>query len=147
MINFNELRAFTGVWIPKEVWLCPKLSPLDKFIFGEISSLDFDSTGCIASNEYLAKVCQCSARKVQDSVSILIKLGFIERVSFDGRRRTLRVAKSYWSSTQKATTYKEDKSSSNRYKYNNKNRNNVVANEPEWLKENWAHFLESVEDL
>lgn len=88
-----EQRDFKGVWIPKEIWLNAELSALDKVIFAEIDSLDNDDH-CTASNEYLADFCQCSERKVSETISRLISLGYIEQVSFNGRQRVLRVAKS-----------------------------------------------------
>lgn len=84
-------RDFKGVWIPKEIWLDDRLTALEKVILAEIDSLDTDGFGgCIASNEYLAEFCQCSANKVALAVSKLKELGYIELVSFDGRLRKLR---------------------------------------------------------
>lgn len=89
-------RDFKGVWIPKEVWLDNRLSMLDKGILAEIDSLDLGDDGCFASNEHLAEFCQCSERKVTESISKLIDLGYVWVSSFDGRKRFLRsrVAKS-----------------------------------------------------
>ena len=83
-------RDFKGVWIPKEVWLDDRLSMLDKGILTEIDSLDSGEDGCFASNEHLAKFCQCSERKASESVSKLTKLGYVRVASFDGRKRFLR---------------------------------------------------------
>lgn len=83
-------RDFKGVWIPKEVWLDERLNMLDKGILAEIDSLDNSEEGCFASNEYLAKFCQCSERKVSDSVSKLVSLGYVKMALFDGRKRFLR---------------------------------------------------------
>lgn len=83
-------RDFKGVWIPKEVWLSTELTALEKMIYTEISSLDNDEH-CNASNEYLAEFCQCSESKVSAAISKLIELGFIEKVSFDGRNRLLKI--------------------------------------------------------
>lgn len=83
-------RDFKGVWIPKEVWLDERLNALEKVILAEIDSLDMGDDGCWASNEYLAKFCQCSGWKVSTSVSKLTDLGYITSVSFDGRTRKLK---------------------------------------------------------
>lgn len=88
-----EQRDFKGVWIPKEIWLSKELSALDKCIFAEIDSLD-NEDHCTAGNDYLAEFCQCSERKVSETISKLIRLGYIEMVSFDGRCRVLKVADS-----------------------------------------------------
>lgn len=82
-------RDFKGIWIPKEIWLDDRLSALDKFIFAEVDSLD-GKDGCWASNEYIAEFCQCSATKASLSISKLIKLGYLEKTSFDGRTRVLK---------------------------------------------------------
>lgn len=84
-------RDFKGIWIPKEIWLDDRLTALEKVILAEIDSLDADEYGgCIASNEYLAEFCKCSANKVALAVSKLKELGYIELVSFDGRTRKLK---------------------------------------------------------
>lgn len=83
-------RAFKGVWIPKEVWLDDNLTFLDKVILVELDSLDNDD-GCYASNEYLAEFCKCSIRKVSAAVAKLQRLGYLQVIEFDGRRRKLHV--------------------------------------------------------
>ena len=85
-----EQRDFKGVWIPKNVWLDNRLNALDKIILMEIDSLDFEEKGCYAGNEYLAKFCQCSERKITESISKLIELNYIYLESFNGRIRVLR---------------------------------------------------------
>lgn len=84
-------RDFKGIWIPKEIWLDDRLTPLEKIILAEIDSLDNEENGgCSAGNDYLADFCKCSANKVALAVSKLKELGFIELVSFDGRIRILK---------------------------------------------------------
>lgn len=85
----TQNRDFKGIWICKEIWLDKRLSALDKFILAEVDSLDGEN-GCFASNEYIAEFCQCSATKVSLSISKLIKLGYLEQSSFDGRHRVLK---------------------------------------------------------
>lgn len=85
-----EEREFRGIWIPREIWLNKELNATDKVILAEIDSLDIDEQGCYASNEYLADFCQCSERKVSESISRLIKQNYIYVQNFDGRHRTLR---------------------------------------------------------
>lgn len=82
-------RDFKGVWIPKEIYLDERLGALDKIIFIEISSLD-GKDGCFASNEYLAKFCQCSESKISRAIAHLIELGYIVVEKFNGRKRFLR---------------------------------------------------------
>ena len=89
MENEKEKRDFKGIWIPKNVWLDSNLSALEKMILMEIDSLDTEEGHCFASNEYLAKFCQCSERKVTEAISKLIEIGYISLFSFDGRKRVL----------------------------------------------------------
>jgi hypothetical protein len=83
-------RDFKGVWIPKTVWLDTRLNALDKVILTEIDSLDQGERGCYASNKHIADFCQCSERKVSESVSKLTKYGYVRVQNFDGRQRELR---------------------------------------------------------
>lgn len=83
-------RDFKGVWIPKEVWLDARLNPLEKIILFEIDSLDKSDSGCFASNDYIAKFCQCSEWKVSNAITKLVELGYIRIAAFDGRHRTIK---------------------------------------------------------
>ena len=87
----ENVRAFKGVWIPVEVWLCPELSAADKALYAEISSLDGDE-GCFASNDYLAEFLGLTIRSVQRSIVKLKEHGFICAKSFNGRTRVLRIS-------------------------------------------------------
>lgn len=83
-------EGFEGVWIPKEIYRNENLSALDKIIFAEINSLDNHLSGgdyCFASNEYLAKFCDCSIRKVSNQINKLISMGYLRVVKMDGRKR------------------------------------------------------------
>ena len=84
----DNKREFKGVWFPAEIWLDERLTALEKIILIEIDSLDGEN-GCYASNEYLAKFCQCSQSKVSSAITKLKKLGYIRVKSFDGRKRIL----------------------------------------------------------
>ena len=86
-------RDFKGVWIPKEIWLNEELTLIEKVIFVEIDSLD-NENHCTAGNDYLATFCNCSERKVSETIKKLAELGYIEIMSFDGRHRKIRVVKS-----------------------------------------------------
>lgn len=84
-------RQFQGIWIDKTLWLDKRLNALEKIIYAEIQSLDDEETGCFASNEYLAEFCQCSVPKISIAISKLIKLGYLELKSFNGRKRVLKI--------------------------------------------------------
>ena len=87
-MNEDE-RGFKGIWIPAEIWLNEDLTPLDKFIYAEIDSLD-TGEGCFASNEHIAAFCKCSSAKVQKAITALKEKKYIELISFNGRQRILR---------------------------------------------------------
>lgn len=89
----EQERVFTGVWFPRELWLNPELTMLEKAIYIEIESLDNDKTHCIASNKYFADFCQCSERKVSEAITKLQDMKMLEITAFDGRHRTIRIAK------------------------------------------------------
>lgn len=90
MVITTGEREWKGIWIPKEVWLDERLNPLEKVILFEIDSLDKTESGCFASNDYIAKFCQCSEWKVSNAITKLVGLGYIKIVAFDGRHRTIK---------------------------------------------------------
>lgn len=83
-------RAFKGVWIPKQVWLDKRLTPLERCILMEIDSLDNDEC-CFASNKYIAATLGCSVTSVAQTVTKLKKLGYVKLLGFNGRVRRLKV--------------------------------------------------------
>ena len=83
-------RDFKGVWIPQEIWLCKDLTAIDKVLLTEIYSLD-NEQHCTAGNDYLAEFCGVSEATITRSIKKLINLGYIERISFDGRHRVLKM--------------------------------------------------------
>lgn len=83
-------RDFKGVWIPRAIWLDERLTALDKIIFTEIDSLDIGDEGCYATNEHFAEFCQCTERKVTQTISKLKSLGLIEQTGCNGRVRILK---------------------------------------------------------
>jgi hypothetical protein len=46
-------RDFKGVWIPKDIYLNPELTLVEKILLIEIQSLD-NEQGCFAGNKYFA---------------------------------------------------------------------------------------------
>lgn len=84
-------RDFKGIWIPREIWLNPNLSMSAKALWAEIDSLYSEEVGgCYASNEYLCEFMQLKERRLREVLSELKAQGFVEEVSFDGRRRTIK---------------------------------------------------------
>ena len=127
--NMNDNRDFKGVWIPKEVWLDTRLNALDKVILMEIDSLDQGEKGCYASNEHLAKFCQCSKTKVSTAVSKLIECGYLYIQNFDGRKRELksRLSNSERQNIKKCNADIQNLKESNTYRNTNNNTNNTVS--------------------
>lgn len=103
----QEMRKFNGIFIPKEVWLDERINALDKIILMEIDSLDSSEEGCFASNEYLGNFCQCSPTKISYSINKMIKLGYIEMIKFDGKRRYLKTK--IWQTYKNCKPYKNCK--------------------------------------
>ena len=85
----EQQREFKGIWIDRIIWLDERLSALDKCIFAEIDSYSLNEKGCYASNKYLAEFCQCSESQISKSISKLIKYGYLQCLSFNGRQRVL----------------------------------------------------------
>lgn len=123
----GEQRAFKGVWIPAKVWLSDELTIYEKAVYAEIDSLDGENH-CWASNEYLAEFCKMSIPTISRAISKLIQLGYIEKLSFDGRQRILAVNKNI---SQIRETYLTDKSeispSENLLLIENKKENNIKS--------------------
>lgn len=84
----EQERDFKGIWIPREIWLTECLDIIEKCLLVEISSLCVNGY-CYSSNEYFANFFQCSERKISASINKLIKMGLVEQVGFDGRKRYL----------------------------------------------------------
>ena len=70
-------RAFRGVWIPKELWLCKDITKTEMLFLAEIDSLDGEH-GCFASNSYFAEFMGMSTRRVQEIISSLCKKKYIK---------------------------------------------------------------------
>lgn len=85
----SHQRAFKGIWIPAEIWLHPDLSFMEKTMWAEIDSLS-GVDGCFASNEYFANFFGVQTTYISKVISRLIKLGLVEKVSFDGHRRVIK---------------------------------------------------------
>ena len=156
-------RDFKGIWIPREIWLNDDLGVLDKIILMEIDSLDVDDSGCYASNEYLAGFCKCTGTKISTSISKLIKLGYLEIIKFDGRKRFIKsrllknerqTLKNLKADFKKIKDINIDNNIDNNIKENNKKKkygefNNVLLSDEEYqkLKERFNDYEEKIENL
>jgi hypothetical protein len=66
-LSVNMKRDFKGVWIPKEVWLCQKLSAAEKVLWAELNS------GRIQSNQRLMNFLGVDEQKLQQMIKNLEK--------------------------------------------------------------------------
>ena len=83
-------RAFKGLWIPAEIWLDVNMTMQEKCFWAEVSSLD-GPKGCFASNAYLARFFDLSAKRVSTVLNKLVKSGWLVSTvdKFNGNRRVL----------------------------------------------------------
>lgn len=85
-------RNFQGIWIPKLIYLNRQVNWYAKILFLEIHSFTENGKECYMSNRYIASFLNISQRQVSRYISELKALGWIEEVSFDGRKRFLKSA-------------------------------------------------------
>ena len=87
-------RDFKGVWIPKEIWLSPELSLMEKVLFVEIHSLD-NERGCYASNRHFAEFFGLSERQIRRHLASLKEKAFITITILNDTDRVMRAAGKY----------------------------------------------------
>lgn len=92
----NGKERIKGIWLPGEVAFNKELSIIDRFIWWIIFSLDNSETHCYASNEYIAnRLGLKSPQTISNSIARLKELGYIKEVSFNGRKRVIKIDNSY----------------------------------------------------
>ena len=91
---YETIRQFKGVWIPKEVWLDEKLTYFEKAVYAEIYSLDGED-GCFASNKYFQSFFKCTERTISRAISHLQQLGYIEVTACNGRKRVIKMCRTF----------------------------------------------------
>lgn len=91
---YETVRQFKGVWIPKEVWLDEKLTYFEKAVYAEIDSLDGED-GCFASNKYFQSFFKCTERTISRAISHLQQLGYIEVTVCNGRKRVIKMSRTF----------------------------------------------------
>jgi DNA-binding transcriptional ArsR family regulator len=77
-----------------QLFLNKKLNLSDCLVFGIIELYDGENH-CYASNSHIAMILDTTTTTVSTSISKLKEEGYIEEVSFDGRKRVLRVKCNY----------------------------------------------------
>lgn len=83
-------RVFTGIWIPRFIYLNKDVKWIEKILFLEIHSFTANGKSCYMSNEYMSSFLGISVRQVSRIITKLKKIGWIEESFFDGRKRHLR---------------------------------------------------------
>lgn len=81
--------------IPVEVFLNKNLDKTSILLFPVIDMLDNSRDHCYASNAYLANLLNTSPWNISTSLSLLIEQGYVEQVSFDGRKRVIKINKGF----------------------------------------------------
>ena len=82
-------RKFQGVWIPAERWLDRTLSPNEKVMLGEISSLETGPRGCYATNAHFAEFFDLSISRVSEIISGLVDKGHLRVELIRERKRVV----------------------------------------------------------
>jgi DNA-binding Lrp family transcriptional regulator len=89
-------QKFTGYWIPVELSKM-ELTKTEQFLLAMIDSLEEDAPNyCFASNAYLAKQMELSESRISFYLTKFKRMGLIEEVGFDGRRRRIKTCKERW---------------------------------------------------
>jgi len=87
-------RDFKGVWIPKDIWISPQLSLMEKVLFVEIHSLD-NERGCFASNRHFAEFFGVSERQIRTYIGSLKEKGFVTVSIKNRNERVIRATGKY----------------------------------------------------
>lgn len=101
-------RDFKGIWIPKEIWLDKNLTYFEKAVYAEIDSLCGDD-GCFASNKYFQSFFKCTERTMSRAISHLQQLGYIEVTVCNGRKRVIKMCRTFSESTVESSAPTVDK--------------------------------------
>ena len=82
--------SFQGIWIPAAVWLDERLTANEKILLAEIHSFTSREQEFYKANDTIAEFLHVSPSTVKRAIRNLTELKYIERTSFDGRRRCIR---------------------------------------------------------
>ena len=76
ILNKSLEENFKGIWIPKDIWLCDELTPIQMLVLMQIDSLD-GKFGCTASNAHISTFFGVHLQTISDHIQTLQKKGFI----------------------------------------------------------------------
>ena len=91
----EQKQGIIFVQIPTEVAFNKNLNQTDGFVFWMIESLDSTKEHCWASNDYISKKLNVHSQTVSNSITKLKKYKYIEQISFNGRKRILKINNNY----------------------------------------------------
>ena len=91
----KELESnFTGIFIPKEVWLCEELTPIQMLLMMQIKSLD-NKFGCKATNARFAEFFGVSDGTISEHIQNLAEKDFLDCEYDESNRRTMRISRKF----------------------------------------------------
>jgi hypothetical protein len=84
-------KGFKGVWLCAAIYESQELSAVEKLLLAEIDALTTDTDACYATNAHFSGRLGITVTRVDHLLGKLTRLGYVIRVSFDGRvtRRVL----------------------------------------------------------
>jgi hypothetical protein len=84
-------KGFKGVWLCAAIYEASELSAVEKLLLAEIDALTTYTDACYATNAHFSERLGVTVTRVDHLLGKLTRLGYIVRVSFDGRvtRRVL----------------------------------------------------------
>ena len=88
-LNDRLLHTFKGIWIPRAIWLCDRLTPIQMLVLMQIDSLDGDF-GCTAGNEHIALFFGVHKQTISEHIQNLQKLDFITCTYSRDSKRVIR---------------------------------------------------------
>ena len=88
-LNDRLLHTFKGIWIPRAIWLCDRLTPIQMLVLMQIDSLDGDF-GCTAGNEHIALFFGVHKQTISEHIQNLQKLDFINCTYSRDSKRVIR---------------------------------------------------------
>src|SRR5690348_2584120 len=126
-------RDFKGIWIPKEIWLAPDLTVMEKLFLVEINSLD-NAEGCWANNRYFSEFFEISQSRVSEIINSLVSKGLIKSDvnESSGNRRVLRFSEGGLRKTLRGSS-ENTQTSSEKAKHNNTSNNTINNTVNKWM--------------
>lgn len=110
--NQFHLRYLT---LPVEVFLNKNLDKTSLLLFPVIDLLDNSWKHCFASNQYLARILNTSERNITASMSLLIEQKYVDQVSFNGRKRIVKINKDFLETYKNLREESDDRTSAPNY--------------------------------